>query len=147
MAQKVSTLIFIFYFLLGTDRRDSRVPNSAHNRAWHESDFEDSGDGRGSIGSNSSLLPLDQEILGSANSSRKEEEGESPTQRDSAPIHSHSLECDADGEDDDDDDVDAEDESPNASLFSKPVLDGEKSTVEASDDTITEDPNGNHINK
>ena len=52
----------------------------------------------------------------------------------------------ADGEDDDDD-VDAEDESPNASLFSKPVLDGEESTVEASDDTITEDANGNYINK
>lgn len=148
MAHKVSTLIFIFYFLLGTDRRDSRVPNSAHNRAWHESDFEDSSDGRGSIGSNSSLLPLDQGILGSVNSSRQEEEGESPTQRDSAPIRSHSLDYDADGEDDDDDDdVDAEDESPNASLFSKPVLDGEESTVEASDDTITEDVNGNHIKK
>ena len=146
MAPKVSTLIFIFYFLLGTDQRASRVPNSAHNRAWHESDFEDSSDG--SIGSNSSLLPLDQEILGSANSSRQEEEGESPTQRDSAPIHSHSLDWDADGEDDDDDDVDAEDESPNVSLVSsKPVLDEEESTVEASDDTITEDANGNHINK
>ena len=147
MAQKVSTLIFIFYFPVGTDRRDSKVPNSAHNRAWHESDFEDSSDGRGRIGSNSSLSPLDQEILGSANSSRQEEEGESPTQRDSAPIHSHSLDWDADGEDDDDD-VDAEDESPNVSLFSsKPVLDGEESTVESSDDTITEDANGNHIKK
>ncbi len=83
----------------------------------------------------------------------REEEDENATQSVSAPIHSHSLDCDADGEEDDGDvddsseDAYAEDEIPNASLFSNPERNREKSSVGASDDTITEDVNGNHINK